>query len=162
MTLRKIDASMIDDSKIMEEVDRKIATIQQATKVHTEELIATVEGQMSFVLKNVYNLSTDVITVQVGGVTQHTPDNYIKNISEQGVTTIVFTEGLPLGMDVAVNYYSNKGVNEVLEGHMNNIEEKHIKIIDSVTNIESYNGALLLKVSENNGYTPSAPINARS
>lgn len=159
MSIRKINSNMVDTSKIMEEVDRKIATIQQATKVHTEEIIATVEGQTSFVLRNVYKLSTEVITVQVGGVTQHMPENYTKNISEQGVTTIIFSEGLPLGMDVAVNYYSNNGVNEVLEGHMDNLDQKHIEIID---NTRSYKGALKIKVSNDNGYTPSTPINARN
>ena len=156
---------MADRTSILEEVDRRI---DSSKNIHSEEFIAT-EGQTSFILENIYNMDTDGIFVEVGGVEQHSPENFTKITDEANVTTIVFSESLPEGMDVVVNYYggsSNGGgggaSSEELEKHMNNVYEKHVKVIDSVTGTQSYKGALILKASDREGYTPSTPINARN
>ena len=103
MALRKLDSNMIDMTGIRKEIDEKIDGIKLSMKVYSEEIIAE-EGQMSFVLKNAYNIDTESITVEVGGVEQFAPENFVKTTDENGVTTISLKEAPPKDMDIVINY----------------------------------------------------------
>ena len=101
-------------------IDSKIEEIKLKLKATVEEHVAT-QGQTSIVLENTYNLNTDILNVEVGGIEQFTPDNYTKNTDENGVTTITFAEALPEGVVVTIVYYGNiEAFDTIVASHVDN------------------------------------------
>lgn len=111
---------MIDMTGIRKEIDEKIKEIEISMKISTEEFIAE-DGQTTFVLKESNKFNTDNLTVEVGGVEQHSPENFVKSKNENGEMVITFNEGLPKGMDVKVGYYGGiSDLNTVIDEHIDN------------------------------------------
>lgn len=111
---------------------------------HTDKFIAT-EGQKTFTLTYTYDQFQNRSKVRVGGVPQATPENYEETTSN----TISFYEGLPAGVEVAVDYFSESvplqsdiqtTVNNhtgVISDHSVKLNETSAQLVENTKKVES-------------------------
>lgn len=115
---------------------------------HKDEFIAT-QNQKVFNLSNTYDQFQNRINVTVGYVPQYSPDNF----NETSSTSITFDEGVPQGVKVIVEYFSEaqplaSDIQTTVTSHTQLLNNHTSKLSQNKTELEAVTQQLAETVTE--------------